>query len=156
MRLAFTLLAALSVTAAVAAPVPKGLKEQAASLDGTWEVVEWYSNGGKVNSTVAIKWTVSEGSLTIERTNAKGGGLAKNPSVTYSLVKPDGGAVNALDYTITYANAATPPRVLPGVFELDDDSLKFCYVSQLNGTRPTECKAEQGNVLYVFKRVEAK
>lgn len=155
-RFAVVLALALAVTAAAfAAPVPKEVKKQAPNLDGTWEVTEWHSAGNKVNSTVTIRWVIEGDKLTIERNNAKAGGILKNPNVSYSLVKPDGGEANALDYTITYNTPNAPPaRTLPGVVEVDGDTLKFCYTNAVNGTRPAECKPEQTNTLYVFKRVD--
>ena len=148
--LAVTLLA----SAVTAAPVPKDLKKKDVSLDGTWEVVEWHSNGNKVTSTIAMKWVIDGQHLTIDRQNKGGVALARPANVSYTLVKPEGAASNALDYTINYANGVTPSRAMPGVIEADGDTLKFCYASAANGERPTECKAAQGTVLYVFKRVD--
>lgn len=154
---AFALSLALTAAPAFAAPVPKEVKKQAPKLDGTWEVTEWHSAGNKVNSSITIRWVIEGDKLTIERNNAnaKGGGLIKSANVSYSLVKPDGGEGNALDYTITYNTPNGPPaRTLPGVVEVDGDTLKFCYTNTVNGTRPAECKPEQTNTLYVFKRVD--
>ncbi len=150
------LAAVLLASVAAAAPVPKDLKKKDVSLTGTWEVVEWHSNGNKVNSTVAIKWVIDGQNLTIERQNKGGGLIGKAANVSYTLVKPEGGAASALDYTINYANGVNPSRSMPGVFEADGDTLKFCYASAVNGERPDECKAAQGTVMYVFKRVDAK
>lgn len=156
----FALLAAVVVSAAaVAAPVPKDLKKnKMVSLDGTWEVVEYHSNGNKVNSTLGIKWVIDGQNLSIERNNPKGGGviLAKPGNITYSLVKPDGGAANSLDYTLNYTNGVNPTRTMPGIFEADGDTLKFCWTNTANGERPKECAPAQGNLMYVFKRVDAK
>jgi uncharacterized protein (TIGR03067 family) len=154
-RLALVALA-LASAAAVAAPVPKDLKKKEAKLDGTWEVVEYHSNGVKVNSAAAIKWVIDGQNLTIERNNPKGGIAVRPATVTYTLVKPDGGAANALDYTYNYTNGAIPSRAMPGVFELDGDSLKFCWTTNVNGERPAECAPAQGNFLYVFKRADSK
>ena len=149
------LAAVLLASVAVAAPVPKDLKKKEVSLNGSWEVVEWHSNGNKVNSTVAMKWVIDGQTLTIERQNKGGGLIGKPANISYTLVKPDGGAPNALDYTINYANGLNPCRSMPGVFEVDGDSLKFCYASLVNGERPAKCEPAQGTVLYVFKRVDA-
>lgn len=154
-----TLLAAAFVSAAaLAAPVPKDLKKKTVSLDGTWEVTEWFSSGNKVNSSYTLRWVIDGQNLTIERSNLKGGGaiLARPATATYSLVKPDGGAANALDYTITYTNGVNPPRTLPGVVEADGDTLKFCMTTTANGERPAECKPVQGTTMYVFKKVDPK
>ena len=152
-----TLLALVLFTVPLAAaPVPKALKKAPASLDGTWEVVEYHSNGNKVNNTVAIKWVIDGQNLSIERNNPRlvGGGLRAPANVSYSLVKPDGGPVNALDYTINFANGVTPTRTMPGVFEFDGESLKFCWANVVNGgERPAKCEPAEGTILYVFKRL---
>jgi uncharacterized protein (TIGR03067 family) len=149
--------ALLVAAAAVAAPVPKEVKKKEVKLDGRWEVVEYHSNGNKVNSAFTITWVIDGQNLTIERSNPKGGGALGRPvGITYSLVKPDGGSANALDYTYTYTNNANPPRIMPGVFEQDGDTLKFCWTITPSGERPAKCEPAQGTILYVFKRVDAK
>ena len=153
------LAAAVASAATFAAPVPKDLKKQSGSLDGTWEVVEYHSNGRKVNSTATIKWVIDGQNLSIERTNPKLGGavaVIRPANVSYTLVKPEGGPANALDYTYNYANGVTPSRTMPGVFELDGDTLKFCWTTTAGGERPAECSPTQGTLMYVFKKVEAK
>jgi uncharacterized protein (TIGR03067 family) len=142
-------------SSAVAAPVPKAVKKQS-PLDGTWEVVEWYSNGNKVNAAATtIRWTIDGENLTIDRLANNRGVIirkAANPPV-YTLVKAEGEGKNAVDYTITY-NGGARTVTYPGLFETDGDDLKFCYGLQ-GKSRPAECKAEETNVLYVFKRVAA-
>jgi uncharacterized protein (TIGR03067 family) len=158
----FRVVCLAALTAAVtapAAPVPKAVKEQRPKLDGTWEVTEQHSRGNRVNvTTTTTRWTIDGESLTIQRTNAKGVAL-KPAAITYTLVVPDDGDGNALDYVLTYNNGTTPTRTYPGVFEVDGDTLKFCYLPTTakagTAARPTECKPDQSNILYVFKRVEA-
>ena len=80
-----TLLALVLFTVPLAAaPVPKALKKAPASLDGTWEVVEYHSNGNKMNNTVAIKWVIDGQNLSIERNNPRlvGGGLRAPANVS--------------------------------------------------------------------------
>jgi uncharacterized protein (TIGR03067 family) len=155
-RLASFVAVVAFASAAVAAPVPKSIKKPAPTLDGTWEVVEYHSNGRKVNSAVTTRWVIDGQTLTIERVNKGGGAMIKAAAtIAYSLVKPEGGADNALDYTITYNNGVTPPRINPGVTEVDGDTLKFCY-SLAGGERPKDCTPAQGNMVYVFKRVDTK
>ena len=157
-RLALLLPLAFAASA-VAAPVPKEIKKTVPKLDGTWEVTEWFSQGNKINSSVTIRWTVDGEKLTIQRSNVKGVGGLGGRAVSYSLVPVKDGPANALDYTLTYPNGGPAPRSYPAVFEMDGDTLKVCYSSSNpNGgapERPTECKAAVGNILYVFKRVEA-
>lgn len=149
--------ALLVAVVAVAAPVPKDVKKKEVKLDGKWEVVEYHSNGIKVNSALTITWVIDGQNLTIERSNPKGGGAIGRPvGITYSLVKPEGGPANALDYTINYANGVNPSRAMPGVFEQDGDTLKFCWTNAANAERPAKCEPAQGTLLYVFKRVDTK
>lgn len=149
--------ALLVAVAAVAAPVPKEVKKKEVKLDGKWEVVEYHSNGNKVNSALTITWVIDGTNLTIERSNVKlGGAIGRPVGITYSLVKPEGGAANSLDYTINYANGVNPSRAMPGVFEQDGDTLKFCWTNTANAERPAKCEPAQGTLLYVFKRVDAK
>lgn len=147
----------VATAAAVAAPVPKSIKKAPPSLDGTWEVVEYHSNGRKVNSALTTRWVIDGQTLQIERINKGGGGAIIRPAntIAYSLVKPDGGADNALDYTITYNNGVTPPRTNPGIIETDGDTLKFAY-SLTGGERPKDSTPAQGNMVYIFKRVDTK
>lgn len=149
----------LAAGVAVAAPVPKDLKKKA-DLSGTWEITEMFSAGNKVNGAAPNKWVIdAAGGLTIERANVNGAVAIRQPvnRPTYTLVKPDGGAENALDYTITYP--AGNSRSYQGVVEVDGDTLRYFYAtSNPNGgavvERPTEVKAHTSGVLYVFKRVE--
>ncbi|MCU0704311.1 MAG: TIGR03067 domain-containing protein [Fimbriiglobus sp.] len=141
---------------AVAAPVPKDLRKKPANLNGVWEVVEYHVNGNKSNSTISTKWVIDGESLTIERVAKGGAVIGKAANVSYFLVKPEGGPANALDYTYVYTNNAIPSRAMPGVYELDADTLKFCWTNTPNGERPGECKPAQGNLMYVFKRVDSK
>jgi uncharacterized protein (TIGR03067 family) len=139
---------------ATAAPVPKDVKKKEPNLNGTWEMVEYHVNGNKVNSPTTTKWVIDGQSLSIERTSPKGG-FIRPANITYSLVKPDGGPANALDWTYTYTNG-NPSRTMPGVVEVDGDTLKFCWVNTGTGDRPTECKPTQTNLMYVFKRADPK
>lgn len=152
----FVALVAVALGSSVtAAPVPKAIKKHG-PLDGTWEVVEWYSGGNKVNAAATtIRWTIDGENLTIDR-QANGRGVVLRPAANppaYMLVKADPNSPKAVDYTITY-NGGARTVSYPGLFETDGDTLKVCYGLRGNG-RPVECKAEETNVLYVFKRVAA-
>ncbi len=129
-----------------ATPIPKSMRNVSTSIDGRWVVEEWHSNGRKVNSNVAIVWEVSGKDLSIQR-----GNVAQAAStVSYQLVKPVGEGPNALDYTINYTNG----RVITykGRFALSNETLTFCYSSNVNNPRPTECEPAAGVVHYVFTK----
>lgn len=143
---AASLVAVLTSLVSVAAPVPKSLRPRVPILDGTWEVVEQYSSGRRVNSSTKTTWVIDGESLQIVR-NGK-------PVVTttkYYLVKPDEDGPNALDYQYVYSNG-TRTRTYPGVVAVEGDTLKFGYSTR--GTRPDECVPEQATTMYVFKRVD--
>lgn len=142
------LLAALAASVAVAAPVPKEIKNARPPLDGTWEVVEYHSRGRLMNNATPVKWVIEGEKITILRNN-----VAAKTRISYSLEKPDGGADDHLDYVLTYPQADREKKVNPGVFELDGDTLRFCWSTR--GERPAECKPDQNNLMYLFKRVEA-
>ena len=155
MRSVFALL--LLAAPLVAAPVPKALKKS--PLDGTWEVTDQHSGGIKVNTRVIAAWVIDEkGGLTVQWNNQNAAVpiVRQADAATLSLVRPDGGAANALDYTISYAGGHT--WSYPGVVELDGDTLKFFYATTgPNGVgdieRPTECKPDRCGMLCMFKRV---
>jgi uncharacterized protein (TIGR03067 family) len=138
---------------AVAAPVPKGLK--AKTLDGTWEVVEQHSRGNKLKPSYTIRWTIDGDKLTIERIARAGMNVAQpvNPP-NYSLVKPDAGKPDEVNYTITYGDGGRV-RSYPGRLELDGDTLRLCYEPRADGDRPAECKPTDTNIYYEFRRVAA-
>ncbi len=154
MRPLFTLL--LFALPLAAAPVPKALKMTGVSLDGKWEAVEYYYNGKIVFNNVAVTWVIDGEKLSIDQVARGGGQVGGAADVSYALVRPDGGAANALDYTNTYTGTSIPKRTTPGVFEMEGDSLKYCFAGAVNGERPTECKPALGTGMYVFKRADAK
>lgn len=138
---------ALLFGAVVAAPVPKDVKK-VPPMDGTWEVVEWHDYGEQMKPPVGLKWVIEGSDLKVERSKARAARPKGGP--THKLVKPDGANEIELDHVITPPNGKA--RTLRGVYELDGDTLKFCWAD--DGTRPASCKPTADNSLYVFKRVE--
>jgi uncharacterized protein (TIGR03067 family) len=134
-----------------AAPVPKSLKA-APSLNGTWDVTEQHSRGRPVNRSYVTRWVIIGESLSIERVANGNAGPVPQPvnQIQYSLVKP-AGVSNGIDYTITLPNGTT--RAYRGIFDLSKDTLTVCYTVTPDGDRPTECRAGDTTMLYVFKRV---
>ena len=135
-----SLLVALS--AAVAAPVPKSLKNgPPPSPDGTWHLVEFHSDGqvGAVEQ-VTRDWVIASEHI-------------------FAGVKaePAHGAKGQANFTIR-----DPDRphlrtwgTLPAVYEVarDGDTLRVCYAH--DGRKDlTECKPQAGVYYYVFERVK--
>ena len=137
----------------VAAPVPKALKKRPA-LDGVWQVVEWHSGNAQLQLTDEVLWKIDGETLAVEGKNtATPAGFVANANRT--MKKPEGGADNAIDYTILPTDGSRP-SFRPSVFEVDGDTFTICLTDTHNGPRPAECKPSGDTVTYVLKRVDAK
>jgi hypothetical protein len=152
MRL-FTPLAMLIVTPLLAAPapVPKAVKK-AATINGTWEVVESHMNGQRENGAPTIRWTINGEMLVIEIRVR--GVFRQVTGATYCLVKPAGSRRNEIDYILTPADTGDLPSIFRGRFELDGDTLKVCRAHSPGQDRPVGCKPSEGANLYVLRRVK--
>lgn len=150
MRLLAVLAVGVFTGAGIGAPVPKALKKSPPPLDGTWELVEWHSNGARMELSDEVRWTIEGETLTVKgKKQETPVGFVAN--ATRSVKRPEGGADNAIDYTISPTDG-TSPSFRPAVFELGGDTFKICLSSVHNGPRPTECQPSNG-VMYVLKRV---
>ncbi len=149
MRL-FALLAILSVSPLLAAPVPKEVKKTA-KMDGIWEVTERHLSGIRDDSMSPIRWTIDGESLGIEHQGKDG--FRRIAGSTYRLVKPEGGLANTIDYKHTPDDKDIPLSIFRSLFELNGDTLKICLPNAVQN-RPTECKPSSITVFYVFKRVK--
>lgn len=147
----FAVLAVLACGPVAAAPVPKAIKS--AGLDGTWEVTERHSRGRKVVDRYTIRWMIDGEQLTIERSSNGTPGPVPQPvhPPAYKLVR-SAAAANALDYTIEYPTGGF--STLKGVYDLDGNTLQFCYTTSREGDRPAECGPADTTAYYVFKRVK--
>jgi uncharacterized protein (TIGR03067 family) len=146
--------AALTAMAFAPTPVPKGTKaaKKAATIDGTWEVVERHVNGHRDDSASPIRWTIKGESLVVEARVRGVFRQVKGPR--YRLVKPAGGRANEIDYVLTPADRGGPPSTFRGRFGLDGDTLKVCRAHSPEQDRPAGCNPSAGADLYVFKRVK--
>jgi uncharacterized protein (TIGR03067 family) len=151
-RLPFVLVVALLV----AADDPKGdIKAEMKKLEGTWRGVSLVSNG-KASAedrakalTLTLKadgtWTLSDGK------DASDGTYTVDPAK-----KPKTG--NFVIKSGKYKDTTTLD-----VYDLDGDTLKFCYVMAPTGKEATKerpvkfaSEAGSGHVLWVLKREKAK
>lgn len=150
-----TLLTLLLLTAPVAAaPVPKALKKAAPALDGTWQLVESHVGEFRAQLTDDIRWEIEGERLTVTSTRqAVPDGFVANATRTIS--KAEGGAANAVVYTINFTDG-NPSSVRPAVLELNGDTFTICLADSHNGPRPPECKPTQGAMTYTLKRMDAK
>jgi len=149
-RISFAALLSLPILA-VSAPVPK--KAVPPPLDGTWQVVEWHTQGTKADPLPVVRWVVTGETLTIEGGRGPRAGLKVKPVLPCSLIRPKDGGPTALDF-VTHPAGGSPDRTFPGVAEVDGDTLRFCFAATAGGERPAKMEPGVGNVLYVLERVK--
>lgn len=133
-----TLLLALAFPVlATAAPVPKGIKKKA-DANGTWELVEYNSNGVVQDHSRMIKqWTLDGDTFRI--------GAGKGNEWLFSTPDPDKPTQRRFAPTGGGAGYAA-------ALEVDGDELRFCYAP--NRTDPiSECAPAKNVMFYRFKRV---
>lgn len=138
---ALSLLALLAPLAA-AAPVPKSLKK-AAPVDGTWRLVEFWSNGQKGSAEGMTPVWVLEGEEFYVGPKAEGN--------YWQLTIPDPAKPNVRKFAHGRAATTNP---YPAMVEADGDTLKFCY--GVNATTDiASCAPAQNVYYYVFTRLKA-
>lgn len=142
------LLAAVS-SAAVAAPVPKGIKKK--SLDGNWKLVEQNHNGRDDPNFAKWMWVIEGEQLTYRRPDGNGVYQPSESNQKASLTRAADGKAEEMDYK--YNTNATTNRAW---VELDGEDLAVCYASGANAERPTGVKTGPGIILFKFKRVTDK
>lgn len=134
---------------AVAAPVPKSLKNRPpVSLDGTWEVVE-INYDGKRSSEGTRFWTIDGSSVLLWNRDwvCVGGFEWKSLS----------GGFGDFDRTVIgaqFGQVVERTDIYPGVHEASGDILVVCTASVAGGDRPTDCTTGKGRARYELKRVE--
>lgn len=139
---------------ALAAPVPKEVKKERPTLDGTWELSSSESGGQKV-AEKGQTWQIDGEALVIRY------GKAVASNVRYTLVAPKDGGADAVDFVSRSDRGAVAGQpkgeivfTQKGVYAVDGDTLTLCL--NLRGEdRPAECKPGKGLVVYTFKRVKA-
>lgn len=125
---------------ATAAPVPKALKKQV-SPDGTWKLVEFWSNGkkGSVEGMTPV-WVLEGEAFYVG---------PKQESKYWQLTIPD----RDNPHLRRFAQGRNPnPNPYHAALDVDGDTLRFCYASDTS-VAVTECSPHQNVHYYVFARV---
>lgn len=136
---------------AVAAPVPKAIKQKSPALDGRWQIVEMNSYQQDLTAQNPWVWDI-DGETVTTRVRDKEGGLSlHDPRTAVTLVRPTGGGADEVDHI---RDDGTPMR-FPGRLKVDGDELVLCFVNP-DGTCPDELKPGRAVYYYRFKRVNPK
>jgi len=136
------LLAAIVGSVAVAAPVPKAIKgKKGGSPDGTWKLVEFWSNGKQGTAQGMTPVWVLEGEAFYVG--------PKQESSYWQLTIPDPDKPSLRRFSQGRTSTPTPYHA---AIEVDGDTLKFCYASDTS-VAVTECTPNQNVHYYVFKRL---
>lgn len=125
---------------AMAAPVPKALKTKATSPDGTWKLVEFWSDGNKGNAQGMTPVWVLEGEAFYVGPKAEAN--------FWQLTIPD----PAKPAVRLFAHGRNSSSPYPAMVEADGDTLKFCY-GFMSNTEITACAPAKSVHYYVFTRV---
>lgn len=141
--LRYALLSALVVGAVgFAAPVPKSIKRKKSdSPDGTWKLVEFWSNGNQGTAQGMTPIWVLEGEAFYVGPKQEGS--------YWQLTIPDPDKPNLRRFAPGRNSSTTPYQA---AVEVDGDTLKFCYASDTS-VAVTECSPHQNVHYYVFTRV---
>jgi hypothetical protein len=138
--LALLLIAFLAPLAA-AAPVPKSLKKTA-SVEGTWKLIEFWSNGQKGSAEGMTPVWVLEGEVFYVGAKAEGN--------LWQLTIPDPARPNVRKF----AHGRGSANPYPAMVEADGDTLRFCYGVDAS-TEIAGCAPAQNVYYYVFTRLKA-
>lgn len=132
----------------MSAPVPKSLKREAVTLNGTWEVVGYISDGGKLTRPIGnrgLRWIINGEVLTKwvpDREESEG--------MTFALRRRSDVGEQAVDYVIRESGFLDEVREC--VYEQAGDELRVCWRNDPDG-RPDDCTPRAGQFVIVFKRV---
>jgi uncharacterized protein (TIGR03067 family) len=120
-------------------------KTEMAKLEGEWSMVSGEANGQSMPKEIVStgKRVAKDGETTI----SIGGRVYFKAKFTIDPTKKP----NAIDYTMT--EGPTKGKTQFGIYELDGDTLKFCFAAP-GKDRPTEFTAKEGSqrTLSVWKR----
>lgn len=141
-RPAVLLLLGLLAPLAAAAPVPKSLKKSA-SVEGTWRLIEFWSNGQKGNAEGMTPVWVLEGEVFYVGPKAE--------SNLWQLTIPDPAAPNVRKFS---NGRGANPNPYPAMVEADGDTLRFCYGVD-TATEIAGCAPAKNVYYYVFTRLKA-
>ena len=132
------------VALAVAAPVPKELRNPP-SLEGTWEVVTMHSLGQETTAYRGARWKIGKDAIGIDYPEAI---RAQYPSVSNKI---NGVNRSASPKQLDYTNYQGTDR--KAIYEVDGDKLTVCIPMQVTD-RPKALASDQTNLFYTFKRVK--
>jgi len=133
---------------ALAAPVPKSLKHEALTPDGTWEVVGYFSDGGDLTPPVGgktLRWIISGESLTEWAPDRE-----ESEGMTFTPRRRSDVGAQAIDYVIREAGFLHEVR--ESVYERTGSELRVCWLNEPGG-RPADCTPREGRFVIVFRRV---
>lgn len=138
----------LCAAPALAAPVPKVVK-QAATLDGTWEVVERRNDGVLLEPTGREFWVFDGGQYSLFDGLKDESELADPKRKPFSgrRVVPDPQDATAIDLD-------EGPHHNISRMALDGDTLHIAITIARNQVRPAEAKPGQGVAYIKFQRVD--
>jgi uncharacterized protein (TIGR03067 family) len=143
MRLILPVIAVFVLIGAAGAPDP--VKKEMALLEGEWSMLSGEANGQSMpKETVNTgKRVLKDGETTI---TISGQVYFKAKVVIDPTKKP-----KAIDYTMT--EGPTKGKTHLGIYELDGDTVKFCFAAP-GKERPTDFTAKEGSqrTLSVWKR----
>jgi uncharacterized protein (TIGR03067 family) len=149
-RTSFVLLLA---SAAVAAPVPKGMKAKPPTMDGKWELVEQNHQNRDEPTFSKWMWVIDGEALSFCRPDGQGVYQPSETNLQATIVPISGGKAGEMDYTLAGNGQPTLYRTL---VELDGDELRVCFENTNNAKRPTEVKPDSRILYFRFKRVTEK
>ena len=143
MRVTAPVIAVLVLAGAVAAQ--DAIKKEMAQLEGEWSMVS-----GEANGLSMPKETVKSGKRVAkdgETTITMGGQVYFKAKFSIDPTKKP----RAIDYTMT--EGPTKGKTQLGIYELDGDTVKFCFAAP-GKDRPTDFTADEGSqrTLSVWKR----
>jgi uncharacterized protein (TIGR03067 family) len=128
-----------------AADAQDGMKKEMAQLEGQWSMVSGEANGMSMPKELVQggKRLAKDGETTI----TIGGQVYLKAKFSINPTKNP----KAIDYTMT--EGPTKGKTHLGIYELDGDTIKFCFAAPGND-RPTKFTAKQGSqrTLSVWKR----
>jgi uncharacterized protein (TIGR03067 family) len=144
MRATVAVIAVLALVAGAAA-AEDAVKKEMAQLEGDWSMVSGEADGQSMPKEMVAtgKRVAKDGETTI----TIGGQVYFKAKFSIDPTKKP----KAIDYTMT--EGPTKGKTHLGIYELDGDTLKFCFAAP-GKDRPTEFTAKEGSerTLSVWKR----